>query len=112
MKFSVITIFPQIINANLELGIVGKAIEKGKIKVSTNNPRDYSKNLTNRVDDKPFGGGSGMLLKPDILAKSIDKNTKPGERIYYLSPKGKKFDQNLAQKHSKEKYIVDFILYK
>ncbi len=59
--------------------------------------------MEKQCDDTPYGGGSGMLLKPDILAKSIDKNIQKGERIFYLSPKGKKFDQRLAQDLSKEK---------
>ena len=56
-----------------------------------------------QVDDTPYGGGTGMLLKPDVLAKSIDQNINKGERIFYLSPKGKRFDQNLALDLSKEK---------
>ena len=49
------------------------------------------------VDDTPYGGGSGMLLKADVLAKSLDEKKMKGERIFYLSPKGKKFDQNLQK---------------
>ena len=49
------------------------------------------------VDDTPFGGGSGMLLRPDVVASALDKNTKSGEKIIYLSPKGKKFDQQRSK---------------
>ena len=69
------------------------------------NIRESAEDKHKTVDDTPFGGGSGMLLKPDILGKSIDKNIKKGERIFYLSPKGKKFDQKIAKDLSKEKTI-------
>ena len=67
------------------------------------NIRDAATDKHKTVDDTPYGGGMGMLLKPDVLAKSIDQNINKGERIFYLSPKGKRFDQNLATELSKEK---------
>ena len=57
------------------------------------------------VDDTPYGGGSGMLLKPDVVAKSLDANIKNGEKIFYLSPRGKVFNQNLAKEISKENKV-------
>ena len=69
------------------------------------NIRDEAKDKHKTVDDTPYGGGKGMLLKADILAKTIDKNIKKGERIIYLSPRGKKFDQKLAKKFAKEKSL-------
>jgi len=69
------------------------------------NIRDATEDKHKTVDDTPFGGGSGMLLKPDVLGRSIDSNIKKGERIFYLSPKGKKFDQKIAKEISKEKTI-------
>ena len=65
------------------------------------NIRDYSTDNRGSVDDTPFGGGSGMLLRPDVVASALDKNTKPGEKIIYLSPKGRKFDQREARSISK-----------
>ena len=76
MKFSVVTIFPQIIWANLEFGILGKAIDKEKIEVSTYDPRDYSKSPTKRVDDKPFGGGSGMVMEAGPIIKAVEEAKK------------------------------------
>ena len=67
--------------------------------------RDAAEDKHKTVDDTPYGGGSGMLLKPDVLAKSLDQNEIKGGRIIYLSPKGKKFDQNYAQELSDEKSI-------
>ena len=69
------------------------------------NIRDAAEDKHKTVDDTPYGGGSGMLLKPDVLAKSLDQNEIKGGRIIYLSPKGKKFDQNYAQELSDEKSI-------
>ena len=108
MKFSVITIFPQIINANLEFGIVGKAIEKGKIKVSTNNPRDYSKNLTNRGDDTPFGGGSGMVMEAEPIIKAVEeaKKSSTSAHVIYLSPQGELFNQEKAKELASKSNII------
>ena len=69
------------------------------------NIRDAATDKHKTVDDTPYGGGTGMLLKPDILAKSIDQRVKKDERIFYLSPRGKKFDQKFARDLSKEKSI-------
>ena len=69
------------------------------------NIRDAAIDKHKTVDDTPYGGGSGMLLKPDVLANSIDQNLKKKDKIYYLSPKGKKFSQSLAKKLSKKKTL-------
>ena len=73
--------------------------------LSVINIRDAAADKHKTVDDTPYGGGTGMLLKADVLANSLDQNVKKGERIFYLSPKGKIFDQKLAQDLSKEKSI-------
>jgi len=69
------------------------------------NIRDYTTDKHKTVDDTPYGGGLGMLIKPDVLAKALDENLKADDKIYYLSPKGKLFDQKLAKELSKEKKI-------
>ena len=73
--------------------------------LSVINIRDAATGKHKTVDDTPYGGGTGMLLKADVLAKALDQKVKKGERIFYLSPKGKKFDQKLAQELAKEKSI-------
>ena len=67
--------------------------------------RDYAEDKHKTVDDTPYGGGSGMIIKPDVVAKSLDFNLEKGEKIYYLSPKGKVYDQKIANEISKKKYI-------
>jgi len=101
----IFTLYPELFPGPLVQGLYGKALSKKIWSLKIVNIRDSAEDKHKIVDDTPFGGGSGMLLKPDILAKSIDKNLKIGERIFYLSPKGKKFDQKIARELSKEKSI-------
>ena len=103
LKTQVLTLYPEIFPGLLSKGLYGKAMAKNLWSLNVINIRDAAADKHKTVDDTPYGGGSGMLLKPDILAKSIDKNINKGDRIFYLSPKGKKFDQKLAKDLSKEK---------
>ncbi len=105
LKAKVFTLYPEMFPGPLEKGIYGKAMNKGLWDLKAINIRDYADDKHKTVDDTIFGGGSGMLMKPDVLAKSLDKNTNPDEKIIYLSPKGKKFDQELAKSLSKQKSI-------
>ena len=104
-KAQIFTLYPEIFPGFLSKGLYGKALSKKIWDLKIVNIRDFTEDKHKTVDDTPFGGGSGMLLKADILAKSIDQNKKVGGRIFYLSPKGKKFDQKLAKQLSKEKSI-------
>ena len=101
----VFTLYPEIFPGALNKGLYGKALEEKIWNLKVINIRDSAEDKHKTVDDKPFGGGSGMLLKPDVLAKSIDKNIRSNEKIFYLSPRGKIFDQKIARKISKEKGI-------
>ena len=101
----IFTLYPEIFPGPLSKGLYGNALSKKIWNLKVVNIRDSAKDKHKTVDDTPFGGGSGMLLKPDVLAKSIDQNYKVGERIFYLSPKGKKFNQKLAKELSMEKSI-------
>ena len=101
----IFTLYPETFPGPLDKGLYGKALQKKIWNLQVINIRDSAEDKHKTVDDTPFGGGSGMLLKPDILAKSIDQNIKQGERIFYLSPKGKKFDQKIVRELSKEKTI-------
>ncbi len=101
----VFTLYPEIFPGPLSKGLYGKALKKKIWDLKIIDIRDSAKDKHKTVDDRPFGGGSGMLLKPDVISKSIDDNAKQGEKIFYLSPKGKKFDQRIAKQLSKEKTI-------
>jgi len=104
-KARVFTLYPEVFPGPLSKGLYGKALGKKLWNLEIINIRDYAEDKHKTVDDTPFGGGTGMLLKPDVLGKSLDKNIKKGERVFYLSPKGKIFNQNIAKELSKEKTI-------
>ena len=101
----IFTLYPDYFPGPLNKGLYGKAMEKKIWELETVNIRDFANDKHKTVDDTPYGGGSGMLLKADVLANSLDQNVKKGERVFYLSPKGKKFDQKIAQDLSKEKSL-------
>ena len=101
----IFTLYPEFFPGPLEKGLYGKALSKKLWKLQTINIRDYAFDKHKTVDDTIYGGGSGMLIKPDVLANSLDQNLKSNEKIIYLSPKGKLFNQELAKKLSKEKSI-------
>ena len=105
LQAKIFTLYPEIFPGPLSKGLYGKALSKKIWDLKVVNIRDAAEDKHKTVDDRPFGGGSGMLLKADILAKSIDQNKKKGERIFYLSPKGKIFDQKLAGELAREKRI-------
>ena len=104
-KAKVFTLYPEVFPGPLSKGLYGKALSKDLWNLKIVNIRDAAEDKHKTVDDTPYGGGSGMLLKADVLAKSLDQNKTEGERIIYLSPKGKKFDQLYAQELSKEKSV-------
>ena len=101
----VFTLYPEVFPGPLAKGLYGKALSKKLWNLNVINIRDAATDKHKTVDDTPYGGGTGMLLKANILAKALDQKVKKGERVFYLSPKGKKFDQKLAQDLSKEKSI-------
>ena len=102
----VFTLYPEVFPGPLSKGLYGKALSNKLWDLKVTNIRDSANDKHKTVDDNPYGGGTGMLIKPDVLAKSIDQNIETGERVFYLSPKGKKFDQKLAQDLSKEKSVA------
>jgi len=101
----IFTLYPDYFPGPLGKGLYGKAMEKKIWDIETVNIRDYATDKHKTVDDTPYGGGLGMLIKPDVLAKALDEKSKVNEKIYYLSPKGKLFDQKLAKELSKEKKV-------
>ena len=101
----VFTLYPEFFPGPLSKGLYGKALSKKLWNLNIVNIRDAAQDKHKTVDDTPYGGGSGMLLKADVLAKSLDQNIIEGERVIYLSPKGKKFDQSYAQELSNEKSV-------
>ena len=95
----VFTLYPELFPGPLGSGLYKKALEKKMWSLEVVNIRDYALDKHKTVDDTPFGGGSGMLMRADVIANSLDKNiSDKNEPIIYLSPKGRKFDQTYAKK--------------
>ena len=104
-EVKIFTLYPEQYPGPLNTGIYKKA-QEGKIwNLKVINIRDYAIDKHNSVDDTPFGGGNGMLMRPDVVASALDSNLKSNETIIYLSPKGKKFNQKVARELSKHKKL-------
>ena len=101
LEVQIFTLYPDLYPGLLDKGIYKKAQEKQKWNLKIIDIRDYAFDDNQTVDDTPFGGGSGMLLKPDVVASALDKNIKGKEKIIYLSPKGKRLDQKEVKSLSK-----------
>ena len=106
MKFDVLTLFPEMFEP-LNHSIIGRAIDSGKIEIRYTNIRDFSKDKHKKVDDTPYGGGAGMVMKPDVIYdayQSIPDHDKA--KVIYLSPKGKTLEQEKVKSLSKESHLI------
>ncbi|MGO1367896.1 MAG: tRNA (guanosine(37)-N1)-methyltransferase TrmD [Senegalia sp. (in: firmicutes)] len=106
MKIDVLTLFPQMFDSVLGESITGKAIKNKIVDINYINIRDFSNNKHNKVDDYPFGGGPGMVMKPGPIYRAIESVKKENTRVVYLSPKGQVYNQSLANEFSKENHII------
>ena len=104
-KVKIFTLYPEFFPGPFAKGIYGKAIEKKIWDMNVINIRDYSEDKHKSVDDTPYGGGSGMVMRADVIANSLDKNLGSDEKVYYLSPRGKLLNQDIAKKISNEKHL-------
>jgi tRNA (guanine37-N1)-methyltransferase len=95
MRFDVVTLFPQMIQAMVGEGVTGRAVASGLVELSLWNPRDYTSDTHRTVDDRPYGGGPGMVMLAEPLKAAISaaKEAQPGARVAYLSPQGRSLDQ-------------------
>jgi len=101
----IFTLYPEYFPGYLNKGLFGKAMNEKIWNLETVNIRDCTFDKHKTADDTPYGGGNGMLIKADVLAKCLDENIKEKEKIIYLSPKGKLFDHKYAKELSKEKSL-------
>ncbi|MBK5291047.1 MAG: tRNA (guanosine(37)-N1)-methyltransferase TrmD [Acidobacteriia bacterium] len=109
MKFHVVTIFPEFFAGILEHGVLGRALKNGSVQVTMHNLRDWTSDRHKTVDDRPFGGGEGMLLKPEPLfaaVESILPQRGPHRKVVLLSAQGRRFDQAVARRLSQAGEIV------
>ena len=93
----IFTLYPEYFPGPFEIGICKKAFEKKLWDLKLINIRDYADDKHKTVDDTPYGGGVGMLMRPDVVAKSLDANLDEKETVYYLTPQGKIFNQDIAK---------------
>ena len=108
IRFHVITIFPEVFPGPLGVGVVGRAIGAGDVELHVHDLRDHSEGRHRQVDDEPFGGGAGMVLKPEPLIRAVRavRETDPPVRCILLSPQGRQFDQTVARELAGEESIL------
>ena len=108
MRFDIITIFPEMFASFFSGGIVKRALEKGLVEVRVHNLRDYTHDKHKQVDDRPFGGGEGMVLKPEPVFEAVEDIQKKDIQslVYLLSPQGAKFDARFAQALSRVPQVI------
>ena len=104
-EVKIFTLYPDLYPGPLNTGLYKKAQENKIWNLEVIDIRDYATDKHRTVDDTPFGGGSGMLLRPDVVASALDQNLNKGDQIIYLSPKGKKLDQTIVKEFSKKKKL-------
>lgn len=105
MKIDILTLFPEMF-APLKESIIKRAVEDGKIEINITNIRDFANPPHFRCDDMPFGGGAGMVMMCEPLFKAIESVKQENSKIFYMSPRGKVFNQSLAREMSKLEHIV------
>ena len=105
MKFDVLTLFPEMIEP-LKTSVIGKAVEKERIDINLINIRDFSEDKHKKVDDTPYGGGAGMVMKPDVVYKAYQSLHKEKAKVIYMSPQGKTLNQQIVERLSKENHLI------
>ena len=106
LNATVLSLFPEMFPGTLAFSIAGKALVNNLWSLNTINIRDFSNDKNGKVDDVPFGGGHGMVLKPEVLDRALKSVVDHNRPRIYLSPRGRKFDQSFAKDLSKEKGVV------
>ena len=105
MKFDVLTLFPEMFQA-IKQSILGRAEEKNLIQINLINIRDFSKDKHKKVDDTPYGGGAGMVMRADVIYDAYKSVQNENAKVIYLTPQGKKLDQKKVEELSKEKHLI------
>jgi tRNA (guanine37-N1)-methyltransferase len=108
MKFDILTLFPEVFPGSLAIGVVGRALEQGDIEVVAHNLRDWTDDKHRQVDDIVYGGGAGMVLKPEPLIKAVTelRDRKPKARAILMSPQGRVLTQGVARELAQEERLV------
>ena len=105
MKFSILTLFPEMFEP-VKHSIIDRATKQNLININLINIRDFSKDKHKHVDDTPYGGGAGMVIKPDVVEAAYNSIKDENAKVIYLSPKGKVLNQSKVKELSKEKHLI------
>ena len=106
MQFDVLTLFPEMFSI-LDESIIGRAKKNKQIDINLVNIRDFSENKHNKVDDTPYGGGAGMVMMPDVVYRAYNSlENKENAKVIYMSPQGKKLNQEKVKELSKENHLI------
>jgi tRNA (guanine37-N1)-methyltransferase len=106
MKMDVLTLFPEMFTGPLEVSMVGRARERGLLDLKVHNLRDWTHDRHKTVDDRPFGGGPGMVLKPEPLFEAVEALATDATRVLLMSPAGQKFDQAKARELAQQAHLL------
>ena len=105
MKFDILTLFPEMFEP-IKQSVIGKAVEKELLEINLINIRDFSKDKHKKVDDTVYGGGAGMLIRPDVVYDAFKSVESENAKVIYLSPKGKVLSQEKVEELSKEEHLI------
>jgi tRNA (guanine37-N1)-methyltransferase len=108
MRFDVVTLFPDMVEAVTGFGIVSRAEARGLMKLKTWNPREYTRDVHRTVDDRPYGGGPGMVMQIEPLQQAIEdaRRANPGARVVYMSPQGRLLDQDAVRNFAQQDGLI------
>ncbi len=109
MHIAMVSVFPETLAVVRDVGVMGRAVRDGRLKLSAVNPRDFTVDRHRSVDDRPYGGGPGMVMRPEPLAAAIEEGKRlagEGARVVYLTPQGRRFDDRRARELAREPGLV------
>jgi tRNA (guanine37-N1)-methyltransferase len=106
MRVDVLTLFPEMLSGFLEQSMMKRAVSQEAVSFNIVNPRDFSADVHHTTDDRPYGGGPGMVMKPEPLFAAVESVKTPESRVIYLSPQGSPFHQKTAERLRDETHLI------
>ncbi|NLV20982.1 MAG: tRNA (guanosine(37)-N1)-methyltransferase TrmD [Syntrophomonadaceae bacterium] len=106
MRIDILTLFPDMFLSPFNESIIGRARQNDLLQINTVNIRDFARDKHQQVDDYPYGGGAGMVMKVDVLARAVESVKEPPGRVIYLSPQGKRLDQQTVTRLAGEEHLI------
>jgi tRNA (guanine37-N1)-methyltransferase len=106
LRIDIVTLFPEVFEGILRESIIGRAIRRELVDIRTVNLRDFTHDSRKTVDDRPYGGGPGMLMKPEPLFEAVESLRQPDSTVILTSPQGRVFDQSLARCLASRNHLI------